>query len=179
MSHSESSSESKLSTPHSEWEDVARSAAGNFAAGADGEEVELLRELLVFGLDESAYAIAVERIREIVRMRDLTRIPRSPEWLLGVMALRGEVVEVVDLRCRLGLPLIEPDRSSRIIVLHGDTDRVTGVLVDYVSEVLRVPEDSVMPAQGFEVTSVTEVCRRGEEFVSILDPDTALGFHDV
>jgi purine-binding chemotaxis protein CheW len=179
MSHSESSGESKASTPHREWEDMARMAAGELAGGAEVEDLELLRELLVFGLDQSTYAIAVERIREIVRMRDLTRIPRSPEWLLGVMALRGEVVEVVDLRCRLGLPVIEPTRSSRIIVLHGDAERVTGVLVDYVSEVLRVSEDCLMPAQGFEVTSVTEVCRRGEEFVSLLDPDSALGFHDV
>ena len=93
--------------------------------------------------------------------------------------MRGEVVEVVDLRCRLGLPAAELDRSSRIIVLHGDAQRVTGVLVDSVSEVFRVSEECVMPAQGFEVTSVTEICRRGEEFISILDPDGALGFQDV
>ena len=57
-------------------------------------------------------------------------------------------------------------------------DRVTGVLVDAVSDVHRAPEESMMPAQNFEVSSVTDVCRRGEEFISILDPDTALGFQD-
>ena len=179
MSHSESNGESSALTPRRHWEDLARTAAGDFVTGADTEGTELLRELLVFGLDQSVYAIAVERIREIVRMRDLTRVPRSPEWLLGVMSLRGEVVEVVDLRRRLGLPAKEPNHSSRIIVLHGDAERVTGVLVDSVCEVFRVSEDCVMPAQGFEITSVTETCRRGEEFVSILDPDGALGFHDV
>ena len=179
MNHPEANGESNVPTPPRDWEDVARKAAGDFAGGAKSEGSELLRELLVFGLDESAYAIAVERIREIVRMRDLTQIPRSPEWLLGVIALRGEVVEVVDLRRRLGLPAGEPNRSSRIIVLHGDADRVTGVLVDSVSEVLRVSEDCVMPAQGFEVASVMEICSRGEEFISILDPDGVLGFHDV
>ena len=179
MSHSETNDESSTSAARLGWEGVARTAANNAESGSDTEETELLRELLVFGLDESAYAIAVERIREIVRMRDLTHVPRSPDWMLGVMALRGEVVEVVDLRCRLGLPAGEPNRSSRIIVLHGDAERVTGVLVDSVSEVFRVPEDCVMPAQGFEVKSVTEICSRGEEFISILDPDTALGFQDV
>lgn len=93
--------------------------------------------------------------------------------------MRGEVVEVVDLRCRLGLPLEAPKRSSRIIVLHGDAERVTGLLVDSVSEVFRVPEEQILPAQGFEISSVTEMCSRGEEFISILDPDTALGFLDV
>jgi purine-binding chemotaxis protein CheW len=175
MSHTESDT----TEPAHDWEDVARKAVDDFEEEPEAEGAELLRELLVFELDESAYAIAVERIREIVRMRDLTHLPRSPEWLLGVMALRGEVVEVVDLRCRLGLPAAELDRSSRIIVLHGDAQRVTGVLVDSVSEVFRVSEACVMPAQGFEVTSVTEICRRGEEFVSILDPDGALGFQDV
>jgi purine-binding chemotaxis protein CheW len=175
MSHTESDT----TEPVRDWEDVARKAVDGFEEEPEAEGAELMRELLVFELDESAYAIAVERIREIVRMRDLTHLPRSPEWLLGVMALRGEVVEVVDLRCRLGLPAAELDRSSRIIVLHGDAQRVTGVLVDSVSEVFRVSEECVMPAQGFEVTSVTEICRRGEEFVSILDPDRALGFQDV
>lgn len=179
MSHSESSSESSVMPPRRDWEHVARKAADDFANGAGKKSSDLLRELLVFGLDESAYAIPVERIREIVRMRVLTRLPRSPAWLLGVMALRGEIVEVVDLRRRLGLPARDSNRSSRIIVLHGDADRVTGVLVDFVSEVYRVSEDRVMPAQGSEITSVTEICTRGEEFISILDPDSALGFHDV
>lgn len=165
--------------PNTDWESTARAAAGRFAAGGDREGPEILRELLVFKLDRSGYAIAVERIREVVRMRDLTRVPRSPDWLLGVMVLRGEVVEVVDLRGRLGLPLEAPKRSSRIIVLHGDAERVTGLLVDSVSEVFRVPEEQILPAQGFEISSVTEMCSRGEEFISILDPDTALGFLDV
>lgn len=167
------------SAPNHEWEEVARSAAGDFAMGTEAEGPGLLRELLVFGLEESVYAIAVERIREVVRMRELTRVPRSPDWLLGVMVLRGDVVEVVDLRCRLGLSVEAPNRTSRIIVLHGDAERVTGLLVDSVSEVYRVSEDRVLPAQGFEISSVTEMCSRGDTFISILDPDVALGFLDV
>lgn len=161
------------------WEGVARNAAGSFGKdGAADEAAELLRELLVFGLDGSAYAVAVERVREIVRMKELTRVPRAPGWLLGVVALRGEIVEVVDLRRRLGLGGSTPVRSHRIIVLHGDVDRITGLLVDSVSEVYRVPEDQVMPAQGLDVNCVAEVCSRGEEFVSILDVERALGVSD-
>ncbi len=178
MSRSDSNTDAPVETPRSNWEGVARGAAYAFANGVGEGEPELLRELLVFGLDDSAYAIAVERVREIVRLRQMTNLPRSPEWMLGVIALRGEVVEVVDLRKRLGLRARTPDRSSRIIVLHGDTERVTGVLVDSVSEVYRVAEESIMPAQSLDVSAITEVCRRGEAFVSILDPETALGFED-
>ena len=93
--------------------------------------------------------------------------------------LRGEVVEVIDLRITLGLPPVPPNRKSRIVVLHGDADRVTGVLVDSVSEVLRVPEEAVAPAQGLDTAFVVEICRRGDEFVSILDVERALEIGDV
>lgn len=156
------------------WDEAGREAAARWRSGSDEEEAEMLRELLVFGLDRNEYAISVERVREIIRMRDLTPIPRAPEWLLGVVALRGEVVEVVDLRLKLGLPVVASDRTTRILVLHGDDDRVTGVLVDSVSEVHRVPEDEILPAQGFEIAAVVEMFRRRDGFVSILDVDRAL-----
>ena len=174
---SESNEPARATT--SNWEGVARSAAGAWSIDGDVADQENVRELLVFQLDGSAYAIAVERIREIVRMREMTNLPRAPHWILGVVALRGEIVEVVDLRRRLDLAEREPSRSSRIIVLHGDVERVTGMLVDSVSEVFRVSEDAVIPAQSLDVGAVSEVCRRGDEFVSILDPDIVLGFQDV
>ena len=161
----------------SDWRGLARDAARGYMAET-ADPTELLRELLVFGLDGAAYAVPVERVREIVRVRELTRVPRAPVWLRGVIALRGEVVEVVELRRRLGLPDAPPDRSSRIVVLHGDDDRVTGLLVDSVSEVHRVAEDAIMPAQGVDGGAVAEVCLRGEEFVSILDVDRAVGAGD-
>ena len=163
-----------------DWAALARTASSRFRGTGDVDEdgADLLRELLVFGLDGTAYAVPVERVREIVRMKALTHVPRAPGWLLGVVALRGEVVEVVDLRRRLGLGASVPDRTNRIIVLHGDADRVTGMLVDSVSEVFRVRDDEVMPAQGLDVGSVSEICRRGDEFVSILDVERALGVSD-
>ena len=112
-----------------DWADLARSAMRG-----DEAETELLRELLSFQLAGTPYAIPVERVREIVRMRAITPVPRVPEAVLGVVELRGEIVQVVDLRMRLDLPLGEETRRSRIVVLHGDDDGVSGVLVDAVSK---------------------------------------------
>jgi len=173
-----SETETPESRMDSNWQGVAATAAQAWSSDVDETDQEVLRELLVFELDGCAYAIAVERIREIVRMRELTFLPRSPDWILGVVALRGEVVEVVDLGRRLGLVGREPDRTSRIIVLHGDHERVTGILVDSVSEVFRVPEQDIMPAQSLDIGALSEVCRREDEFISILDPELALGFED-
>jgi purine-binding chemotaxis protein CheW len=162
-----------------DWLGMARSASTALEVSNGDAGLDLMRELLVIGVNGSAYAIPVERVREIVRTRALTRIPRAPEWLLGVLALRGEVVEVVDLRRRLGVEPVETGRSSRIIVLHGDGDRVAGVLVDSVSDVFRVSEDKVLSAEELELSTVVEMCQRGCEFISILDIDRVLGFPDV
>jgi purine-binding chemotaxis protein CheW len=154
-----------------DWQNLARAAADNSGEQA---EADLLRELLMFRLAGSPYAIPVERVREIVRPRTVTPVPRVPRAVLGVIALRGEIVQVIDLRMRLGLDTPEPSRSSRVIVLHGDDDRVTGVLVDQVSEVLRVSEESIRPTSAGESGSVSELCVGGEEFVSIVDLDRVL-----
>jgi len=155
------------------WEDLARTAADQHA-GLDDGAVAMLRELLSFELDGSPYAIPVERVREIVRVREMTRVPRVPDWVRGVVTLRGEVVQVIDLRMRLGLHAAETDRRSRIIVLHGDDERITGVLVDAVREVLRVEEESFSASTDAEVGAVAELCLRDEEFVSVIDLDRVL-----
>lgn len=155
-----------------DWESLARAASGRDAHEASA----LLRELLVFLLGDSPYAIPVERVREIVRMRAVTPVPRVPSEIRGVIALRGEVVQVVDLRMCLGLPTPETGRQTRIIVLHGDDDRVAGILVDGVREVVRVAEDDVRPATGGEGDAVSELFLSDEEFVSILDLDRVLEF---
>ena len=101
-------------------------------------------------------------------------MPRVPAAIPGVISLRGEVVEVLDLRLRLGLPAQPPARSSRIIVLHGDDGAVTGLLVDSVRDVLRIPEDQLRSATGGDNEAVSALLVRGDEFVSLLDLDRVL-----
>lgn len=152
------------------WDALARAAA---TRQRDDSEAELPRELLSFVLADSMYAVPIERVREIVRLRRITPVPRTPAAVLGVIALRGEIVQVVDLRRRLNVPRADETRRSRIIVLHGDELRVTGVLVDAVREVIRVSEDDVRPASS-EHDAVCELCIRGDVFVSVIDLDRAL-----
>jgi len=138
------------------------------------EDSGLLRELLCFGLGGDPYAIPVERVREIVRLRPITDVPRVPAEILGVISLRGEVVEVLDLRRRMGMPAAQPTRSTRIIVLHGDEGEVTGMLVDSVSEVLRVEEVAIRPPTSGESAFVSALCPRGTGFVSLMNLERVL-----
>ncbi len=159
-------------TSAGDWETLARTASLT-SLGAE-EETLLVRELLSFRLDGSPYALPVERVREIVRLREITEIPGVPPWVLGVVALRGEVVQVVDLRMRLGLHSGEPTKQHRIIVLHGDDERITGVLVDGVDQVLRVNEDSISASAANDAGAVSELCNRNGDFISIVDVDQVL-----
>ena len=149
------------------WEDLARSAARARAADASPEQ---LRQLLSFDLSGSPYALPVERVREIVRLRTVTPVPRVPPHVLGVISLRGEIVQVIDLRVRLGLAAERPGPRARILVVHGEDDRIGGLLVDAVTEVLSVSEESLV-APGGESGAVDALCTHGERFVSVIDLD--------
>jgi purine-binding chemotaxis protein CheW len=167
--------EARAATRSPDWEELARSAAHG---PLSRDDATLLREFLTFRLAGDPYAVPVERVREIVRMRPVTPIPRVPAALRGVISLRGEVIEVVDLRLQLGLPAAEPTRASRIIVLHGDDGRMSGLLVDAVTDVLRVTEEAIRSDVQGESGRVGALCVQGEQFISILDFERVLDLGD-
>jgi len=163
-------SETALPKLSGSWDLLARAAAHR----GDGEERIELRELLCFEVAGETHALGVERVREIVRFRELTPVPRVPPEILGVIPLRGEIVEVLDLRRRLGAGPAAPGGSSRIIVLHGDAGEVTGLLVDAVREVIRVREEDFGSASGSPKGFVSELCERDGSFISVLHLERVL-----
>jgi purine-binding chemotaxis protein CheW len=150
------------------WETHAREAAVREPAAA-----EYVQQLLAFVIDGALYALPVERVREIVRMRSVTPVPRVPAEVCGVISLRGEIVQVLDLRRRLGLEPVAATRASRIVIVHGEDGRVAGLLVDAVREVLSVAEDALRQAQAGAAV-VDALCVREDEFVSLVDLDRVL-----
>jgi purine-binding chemotaxis protein CheW len=149
------------------WDRLARAAA----AARDGSDEAEWADLLEVEVAGAPYALPIERVREIVRLRPITPMPRVPALVLGVISLRGEVVQVVELRQRLGSPSVRPAAGSRIVVMHGEEGPVVGLLVDAVTEVLRIPEEELADAPGDAADCVRAICRRGSRFVSVLDPD--------
>ena len=126
-------------------------------------------------VDGAPYGVPVENVREIVRIRPITPIPRVALPLRGVISLRGEMLQVIDLRQRLGLAPVATRKTTRIVVVHTDRGRLAGVLVDEVSEVLRVRESAIGPAPGGDAQGVVSaLCAHGAEFVSLLDLERLL-----
>jgi purine-binding chemotaxis protein CheW len=103
-----------------------------------------IRQLVTFHLDGEEFAVDILKVQEIIRMMDLTRVPNTPEFIQGVINLRGKVVPVIGLRQRFGLPHREGDAQSRIVVVEV-AGTVAGLVVDSVSEVLRISEAVVEP----------------------------------
>jgi purine-binding chemotaxis protein CheW len=158
------------------FEGVARRAAQR---GQTGEDRSAERELLVLWLGADAYALPVERVREIVRMRPITPVPRVPAAVRGVLSLRGEIVQVIDLRRRLGLPVDPSDAPRRrIVVLNGDEGQLSGLLVDRVSEVLRLRDEELRPPASRDAATVSALAPHGGGFLSVFDVERVLDLED-
>jgi len=99
-------------------------------------------KVIVFTLANEEYGIEVDKVKTIERMSPVTRVPRTPPFVKGVMNLRGVVVPVIDLRGRFGLPETEPTDSSRIIIVSANELEV-GFIVDSANDVLDVMSDAI------------------------------------
>jgi len=111
-------------------------------ASATGEDV---LQLVTFTLKDEEYAVDILKVQEINRIVEITEVPNAPQYVEGVINLRGKVIPVINLRMKFGFEEKEFDDVSRIIIM--DVNGITnGIIVDSVSEVLRIPSHIVEPA---------------------------------
>lgn len=104
------------------------------------KETSELLQLVSFFIGNEEFGVDILFVQEINRMSQVTKVPNSPDFVDGVINLRGRVIPVIDLRLRLGMPKKEPDKNTRIIVMEV-TGKTVGFIVDSVNEVLRIPKD--------------------------------------
>lgn len=143
---------------------------------------QAVSQLIGFCLDGEDYAIAIRTIQEIILMKPITRLPRAPDSIEGLINLRGTVIPIVSLRKRFGLPAREFDDETRTIVVnsHGKT---VGLIVDEVTQVMKVAADQIQPVP----ISVTAIARRyiaglarlEDRLLIILDIDKLFDPHDL
>jgi purine-binding chemotaxis protein CheW len=109
------------------------------------------REFLVFSLGDEEYAIDILKVQEIRGYENVTRIANAPEFIKGVTNLRGVIVPIVDLRIKFHLDKVEYGGQTVVIVVNVE-DRVVGIVVDGVSDVMTLSPDQIKPAPEFGVT---------------------------
>jgi purine-binding chemotaxis protein CheW len=142
------------------------------------ETIGQFEQVVVLHVKTGEYAVPIQRVQEIVRVPEITRVPRTAGDIEGVINLRGHVLPVVDLAARLGLGTAQRDRQSRVVVVQRATDSV-GLLVDGVSEVLRLSSEDIEPRNDLgdaetETNPVLGVAKLSEHLILLLDLDTVL-----
>ena len=134
--------------------------------GIEGEA-----QLVAFKLGGDEYGIEISQVREIIRKREITPVPRQPAYVEGILNVRGTIIPVVNLKKRFGLTGDMTQHPHTIIVESGEG--LVGLLVEAVSEVLRVPSDHIHPppsvTTGLDSEYLRGICRIGERLLIYLD----------
>ena len=143
-------------------------------------------QYLTFTLDGGRFAIDIGRTREVLAFTSATKVPRTPDFMRGVINLRGHVVPVIDLRLKFGLPRTERTVATCVVILEVEVDgiaTVLGVLADSVQEVIELMPEQMAPPPRIGTRINTDYIRgigkRDEQFIMILDIDRVLTAEEI
>jgi len=156
-------------------------APGTVVSGTEEpEQEEEDLEMLSFLLGNEEYVVPVDRVREVLTPKEITPVPHTADYLVGVCSLRGTVMPVVDLNRRLGLAASARDEKSRIIVVSLGQDDQVGLFVDRVRGVVRFLSSAVRPApetvaQDAGAEFLKGIARKDDQLYILLDVEKAIG----
>ncbi len=143
-------------------------------------------QYVTLGIAGELLAMPVERVREILELQPVARLPGAPSHLLGMIDVRGQGVPVLDLRLKLGFMPAEDDGDTRVMVITATVagaDTVIGVKVDRVHEVTVLDSDRLEPppgaAAGWRAETIAGIGRRNGKFVTVLDFERVFGTDDM
>lgn len=132
---------------------------------------------VTFHLEGEKYGIKVMQVQEVLRMTEIAPVPGAPHYVLGIINLRGNVVTVIDTRRRFGLPDVDNNDETRIVIVEANNN-VVGILVDSVAEVvdLKMSEIEIAPNVGNDESSkyIQGVSSRDDELLILVDVDKLL-----
>jgi purine-binding chemotaxis protein CheW len=129
-------------------------------------------QVVTFALGSEEYGVDIAQVQEINRMVTITHVPRAPRFMEGVINLRGQLIPIIDLRTRFGMDRSERTKNTRIVVTEIGSKRI-GMVVDSVSEVLRIPVEQIEDAPdlvaGVDTEYIRGVGKMGDRLIIMLD----------
>lgn len=141
------------------------------------EKQEKSLELATFYVGDSLYGINILKIQEINKHLDVTVVPKAPDYVQGVLNLRGRIVTVIDLGKKLGLSPIDPSKNNRNIIVDSHDEQI-GFLVDSISDVLQAESDKIEPAPanigGVQGSFFKGVLKTENKLIGVLDVEEVL-----
>ena len=153
----------------------------------DKEELKQINSYLSFKLGDEEFAAHVSKVLSIMEMTKITKVPKSPEYMKGVINLRGQVLPVVDTRIKFGMSPTEFTKNTCIVVmeveLEGDDSVQVGTLVDSVQEVLEITEDQIQPPPSigskYQSQFIYGMAKVDEKFIMLLDMDKVFSAEEI
>jgi purine-binding chemotaxis protein CheW len=140
------------------------------------------QQVVVFELGSEFFGVGINSVESIIKMQAITKIPHAPVFVQGVTNLRGKVLPVIDLRTRFGLPAKEISSNNRIMIIGLDSTEV-GMIVDGVSEVLTLQDETIEPAPALSATAascfITGIAKTGQKLVILLDSKMILSNQEI
>jgi purine-binding chemotaxis protein CheW len=142
------------------------------------QSIDHTARYLTFRLEKEVFALNVLQVLEVLEMYSITKVPRAPEFMRGIINVRGSVIPVLDFRMKFGLSRAEETVDTRIIVMQiqlGEDTLVIGAIADAVDEVMEIEPDQIEPAPKiggrWRSDFIRGIGKRDEEFIIILDID--------
>jgi purine-binding chemotaxis protein CheW len=136
-----------------------------------------LNQLISFLVGDEQYGLDILRVKEVIRLREITRLPRAPSFVKGIINLRGDVIPIIDLRNKFGLEHQQFSAMTRVIVVDVD-GRLVGMVVDAASQVVRIPADQIEPPPpivgGLSAEYIKGVGKLEDRLVILLNIDRIL-----
>ena len=136
-----------------------------------------IRQLISFTVGGEEYGLDLLRVKEVIRITQITWLPKAPSCVKGIINLRGEVIPIIDLRERFGLAQQESTALTRVIVVEVE-GRPVGMVVDSASQVVRIPADQIDPPPpvlgGFSQEFITGVGKLDDKLIILLNADAVL-----
>ncbi len=156
--------------------ELSKEPAIKIKTAPDGE-----LQLVVFNIGSEEFGVEIMNVQEIIRMTSITRIPQAPDYIKGIINLRGRIIVVINLNVIMGMESRKQDENTRIIVANLN-DTVMGFVVDSVSEVIRLPEKNVESAPAASKIGTEYVLGVGKldsRLLILLNLDKILGANDL
>jgi purine-binding chemotaxis protein CheW len=152
-------------------------SSGIHGAADAGISQDQLLQLVSFNIGDEEFGVDILKVQEIIRTVEVTRVPNSPDFVDGVINLRGKVIPIIQLRKRFGMPSRERDKNTRIIVVELE-GKIVGFVVDGVSEVLRIPASvtEAPPALigGLQADYITAIGKLEDRLLILLNLEKVL-----
>ncbi len=141
-----------------------------------------LKQFISFSVGEEEYGLELLKVKEVIRVREITWLPKAPSFVKGIINLRGDVIPIISLREKFGLPSQESTAATRVIVVEVD-GRLVGMVVDSASQVVRIPADQIDPPPpvlgGASQEFITGVGKREDTLMILLNVDAILSGEEI